>query len=740
MLLTAILGLVPLLLPAPAQEPGDDDVTVPEGVLQDDGEYITLDLSELDDGGLTLRQFIKICQVNTGINFTLDESSGPTTRQKLDSKKLLLYGRKKIRRDEFYSFFQIMMKIHGFVCVQQGSGDLAVVVITENLASNQTMIKSNAQFVEMDRVQDFGDKPGTFIYTVVKLNYAQAQDLGTNLRTAIGANTGDNSAFMPLTQEQALLVQGYGPFVAASVRMIGVLDVKPDELQPVFRKIPLREASADELADILTDLVENLQSSEQRGGRNTRNNQPTSTIIETNIASYSQDNSLLVTSDPETMEKILDLVAQLDTRVEEPNSNYHVYTLQYLSAADLDEAITQFLEISEQEAARVQRQASGGNNNRTSVAQQQIVVEVHEETNSLLVTATRTKWDELKSLLDRLDRRQPQVLIETALIEVSSDFSRDIGIEYAQVETPVGESQRGFVFTSVGITSADNIGDQRLPSPTAAGLTFGIFDGEDLGIPFIVNAALNRNDANVLSVPSVLVANNKGAVVTSEDQIPFQTSNAVQGAVGTNVEYTDAGITLSISPSISAEKYLRLNIRLEVSSFRGEAQNNLPPPKATRSIETSVTLPDGATMWLGGIIRDDNTSGESGIPYLSEIPLIGGLFGSRSSSNIKTTLYFFCTPRILDDFQELADLSAGAKARASETIGLERVRMIDPDYDFESPVDVILEEDLDGDGRDDLGTLNLSGFAAPSYSSAGGTDVDRSRVGASELMVPQGGR
>ncbi len=740
MLLTAILGLVPLLLPAPAQEPGDDDVTVPEGVLQDDGEYITLDLSELDDGGLTLRQFIKICQVNTGINFTLDESSGPTTRQKLDSKKLLLYGRKKIRRDEFYSFFQIMMKIHGFVCVQQGSGDLAVVVITENLASNQTMIKSNAQFVEMDRVQDFGDKPGTFIYTVVKLKYAQAQDLGTNLRTAIGANTGDNSAFMPLTQEQALLVQGYGPFVAASVRMIGVLDVKPDELQPVFRKIPLREASADELADILTDLVENLQSSEQRGGRNTRNNQPTSTIIETNIASYSQDNSLLVTSDPETMEKILDLVAQLDTRVEEPNSNYHVYTLQYLSAADLDEAITQFLERSEQEAERVQRQASGGNNNRTSVAQQQIVVEVHEETNSLLVTATRTKWDELKSLLDRLDRRQPQVLIETALIEVSSDFSRDIGIEYAQVETPVGESQRGFAFTSVGITSADNIGDQRLPSPTAAGLTFGIFDGEDLGIPFIVNAALNRNDANVLSVPSVLVANNKGAVVTSEDQIPFQTSNAVQGAVGTNVEYTDAGITLSISPSISAEKYLRLNILLEVSSFRGEAQNNLPPPKATRSIQTSVTLPDGATMWLGGIIRDDNTSGESGIPYLSEIPLIGGLFGSRSKSNIKTTLYFFCTPRILDDFQELADLSTGAKARASETIGLDRVRMIDPDYDFESPVDVILEEDLDGDGRDDLGTLNLSGFAAPSYSSAGGTDVDRSRVGASELMVPQGGR
>lgn len=740
MLLTFTLGLVPFLLPPVPQEPGDD-VTVPEGVLQDDGEYITLDLSELDDGGLTLRQFIKICQVNTGINFTLDESSGPTTRQKLDSKKLLLYGRKRIKREDFYSFFQIMMKIHGFVCVTQGSGDLQVVVIAENLASNQTMIKANAQFVEVEGIQEFADKPGTFVYTVVKLKYAQAQDLGTNLRTAIGANTGDNSAFMPLTQEQALLVQGYGPFVAASVRMINVLDVKPDELQPVFKKIPLREASAEELAEILTDLVENLIQNDTQRNRNTRNNQPQQTQIETSISSYPQDNSLLVVSDPETMDQILDLVAELDTKVDEPNSNYHVYTLQYLSASALDDSITQFLQDSEQELERVQRQASGGNNNRTSVAQQKIVVQVHEETNSLLVTATRSKWEELKGLLDRLDRRQPQVLIETALVEVSSDFSKDIGLEYAKVETPVGEAQKGFVFTSVGITSGDNIGDARLPSPTAAGLTFGIFDGEDLGIPFIVNAALSRNDANVLSVPSILVANNQSATVTSEDEIPYQTSNAVQGAVASDVEYTTAGITLSISPSISAENYLRLRIELTVSSFRGEAQAGLPPPKATRTIRTNVNLPDGATMWLGGIIRDDETNGETGIPYLSDIPLIGGLFGSRSNSNIKTTLFFFCTPRILDDFEELRDLSEGGKARAAETIGLERVRMIDPNYDFNSPVDVILEQDDNGDGQADMGTLNLSGFAAPSYSTTGGVTTDQAdRVGASTVLLPQGNR
>ena len=734
MLLIISLGLAPLLFSPSFQEP-EEDLQVPESVLQSDGEYFTLDLSELDEGGLTLRQFIKICQINTGLNFTLDESNSANVRQKLDNKRLLLYGEKRIKKEDFYSFFQIMMKIHGFVCVTQGSGDLAVIVITEQLASNNTLIKSNALFISADEVNDFADKPGTFLYTVVPLKYAEAQDLGTNLRSAIGSNVGDNSSFMPLTQEQALFIQGYGPFVAAAVRMISILDKKPDIVQPEFRKIPLRETSAEELADILVELVENLQGPETRQPASNRRSgtNPTATI-ETNIVAFPQDNSLLVTADPEIMERILDLVAQLDTKVLEPQSNFHVYVLQYLSAADLDEAISQFLQRSEDEAERASRNASGGNNSRSRVTEQKIIVEIHEETNSLLVTATRSKWEELRTLLDRLDRRQPQVLIETALIEVSNDFSKDIGIEYANVETPTGDAQKGFVFTSVGITAGENIGDARLPSPTAAGLTFGIFDGADLGIPFIIQAAQTSTDTNILSVPSILVANNKGGTVTSEDEIPFQTSNAVQGTVASDVEYTTAGITLNITPSISAQKYLRLSIKLTVSSFRGEATGTLPPSRATRTIQTNVNLPDGATMWLGGIIRDDKTTSESGIPYLSDIPVIGGLFGRNTKSNVKTTLFFFCTPKILEDFNELDDISRQGKASAAATIGLDRVRMIDPDYQYDSPVDVILETDNDLDGSPDSGSLNLSGFAAPSYQGSGGVMTDGSSVGSNRFL------
>ena len=139
-------------------------------------------------------------------------------------------------------------------------------------------------------------------------------------------------------------------------------------------------------------------------------------------------------------------------------------------------------------------------------------------------------------------------------------------------------------------------------------------------------------------------------------------------------------------------------------------------------------------MWLGGIIRDDTVNTESGVPYLSDLPLIGWLFGSDSSSDIKTTLFFFCTPRILEDFEELDDLSAKGKARAANTIGLARVRMIDEEFELENPVDVILSQDANKDGETDKASLNLPAFAAPSYPSSGEVIEN---VEAPALIAPQ---
>ena len=138
-------------------------------------------------------------------------------------------------------------------------------------------------------------------------------------------------------------------------------------------------------------------------------------------------------------------------------------------------------------------------------------------------------------------------------------------------------------------------------------------------------------------------------------------------------------------------------------------------------------LPDGATMVIGGIVRDDLLEDSQGIPWLSDLPLIGFLFRKDTNSNAKTTLFFFCTPRILhpeDEFQGLGDLSDKAKGRAAEIIGLDRVQVVDPTYDVQDPADFI----LDGPQGESRGILNLSSFESPAFLSTQG-EVSPEHVG-----------
>ena len=726
------------------QDPGQDQdglsgVQVPDEAFQDAGQYIVLSFDETQEGGLSLRQFIKLAQDVTGMTFTI-ESTGPAGSPRggspdLDNTKILLYGRKRIKKEDFYSFFQIMMKINGFVCVQQGSGDLSVIVITASPEKNPQSgptVKANTLFVDPEDVEQFKSQPGIYITTVVRLRYANAQTLGTGLRNAVtGGGGADTSGFMPLAggSENAILIQGFGPFVAWATRLVRSLDIKPEGPEPVMEKIQLQEASAEEVAQLLQDLLEDTGSPEVRAAQRARQQEGGGVVIpgydiETRVLAFPRDNSLLVVASPDNLDRVKDLIAKLDTKLDVPETNFRVYVLQNISAKDLAEDLKEFLERTQQAEEQAARNAGQGGNTSAPRTEQRIVLQDQEETNALLITATRTKWAELERLLDRLDQRQPQVLIETALIEVTEDFARDFGVEFASVNPPDGDFQKGFGFTATGIstlvdTDDDNLPDTRVPAADRTGLVAGILDGTEFGVPILVAAAQTTSNTNILSTPSVLVSNNRAAKVESKDEIPTATVTGVQG-VGTQQafnDYQEAGIKLEITPSISSKKYLRLGISLEISTFRGTfvPGSTLPPPKITRSLSTTVYLPDGATMWIGGIIRDDLTEDETGIPWLSDVPVLGWVFGRHEKSTLKTTLYFFCTPRILDNFEELTDISERSKARAAETIGLNRVRQVDPNFDLQSPLDVILEEDVDGDGENETGLLDLSSFAAPAF-------------------------
>ena len=178
---------------------------------------------------------------------------------------------------------------------------------------------------------------------------------------------------------------------------------------------------------------------------------------------------------------------------------------------------------------------------------------------------------------------------------------------------------------------------------------------------------------------------------------------------------------MEISPSISASRYLRLDVYLEVSSFLGSVQGAIPPPRITRTIETQINVPDGSTMVIGGIVVDNESTTRTQVPWLGDVPILGNLFSRETGSRDRRVLYFFVTPHILKDteFADLAELSFRKKLEASQEIGVDRLRMVDPSF---------------GQSSDSAGSsVGLEGFDLPLYSAPERGETAGGAVGLSPL-------
>ena len=432
-------------------------------------------------------------------------------------------------------------------------------------------------------------------------------------------------------------------------------------------------------------------------------------------------NSLIVVAMKEDLPNIESLVVKLDTQVTDIEGDYHVVQLANVLAKDIAATLRQFLQQSDE----AQRRAMQGRGQRRTNREMRPVVISDEKSNSLLITASKTRYAELLKLIERLDVRRPQVLIEAALVEVDVNSTFDFGTELGLVDigSENGDWQRPFGFTSFGLsqfqdTDGNGIPDLRLPNfaNPPKGLMGGIITGGDFSIPLLLN--LNQSDtlANVLSIPSVLVNNNEGATVTSTKEVPTQTSNQGTATTSTGFSgYQKAGITLNISPSISESNYLKLSVDLEVSRFLGSTTNAaLPPDKITRKIKTMVTIPNGHTLVLGGVLQDDFSDANTGIPILKDIPVLGWLFSSTSKSSDKLNLYFFVTPYIMDekDFSDLKALSYQTKLEAQQYIGKERIQLVDRKWTGGNRIRID-DSNVSVDDLEKLGGLELPVYKPP---------------------------
>ena len=290
-----------------------------------------------------------------------------------------------------------------------------------------------------------------------------------------------------------------------------------------------------------------------------------------------------------------------------------------------------------------------------------------KDNNTILIVATPTEYSVIEAALKKLDVPQRQVVIEVTIAEVTLTDQVSLGVDWLfKGGAPSGRGSGG---NFNGIISPIN---RAVPTATpvttlAQGFTYLI---NNLNFPGGLQAALHLLDsygnAKVISNPHVSALDNQKATIKVGNRIPIPTNNIVgAGTVGTTTnvftttsQYIDTGVLLQVTPHINAGGLVTLEVSAEVSTPGTAADVTQAPPINTRSVQTLVAVPSGETLVMGGLITEDKENSSNGLPLISRIPVLGGLFGSQKLNNNRTELVLFIAPKIVEsgaDFRRVMD-------------------------------------------------------------------------------------
>jgi general secretion pathway protein D len=291
----------------------------------------------------------------------------------------------------------------------------------------------------------------------------------------------------------------------------------------------------------------------------------------------------------------------------------------------------------------------------------QTMIQADSGSNALIITASDVVFNNLRRVIDALDKRRAQVYVEALIAEISADRASESGVQWQDLSgthvvsgTNFGTGGRNLVGLLENIAKASTTGTLGF----APGLNIGGVATRN-GRPSLgVLARFLETDAkaNILSTPTLLTLDNEEAKIVIGRNVPFITGQYAQSATGTTptpfqtYERKDVGLTLKIKPQISEGGLVRLQIYQEASSILESTLSSISGPVTNkRSIESSVLVDDGGLIVIGGLIEDSYTAGEDKVPLVGDLPVIGGLFRYDTRKRTKTNLMVFLRPQIIRD-------------------------------------------------------------------------------------------
>jgi general secretion pathway protein D len=286
-----------------------------------------------------------------------------------------------------------------------------------------------------------------------------------------------------------------------------------------------------------------------------------------------------------------------------------------------------------------------------------------KDNNTLLIIATAAEYSVIESALRKLDVPQRQVVMEVTIAEVTLTDDIQFGVDWLfKGGAPSGRGSGGNINSLL-------VGSQNPSAPSngtgaiaklAQGFTYIL---NNANFPGGIQAALKLLDSygntKVIANPHVAALDNQKATIKSGDRIPISSNTTVGGTLNgitTTSQYIDTGVLLQVTPHINAGGLVTLDVQAEVSvpgNSGCPAEQQCAPPISTRSVQTLIAVPSGRTMVMGGLINETRANTSQGIPLVSRIPFLGGLFGEQELKNNRTELVLFITPRVVEDEKDI---------------------------------------------------------------------------------------
>ncbi|MBD3668199.1 MAG: type II secretion system secretin GspD [Kangiella sp.] len=582
---------------------------------------------------------------------------------------IITAGNVDYTKDQIYNIFVSALQVHKFQAIEANG---VVKIVPDQQA------RSEYSPVNVSNLDDYGDR---YITQVIPVQNVDAQQIMNVLRPLVSPTSGHLFA-----------VQGTNTLIlhdsASNVRRISEIIDRTDKANDEeIEVIPLEHASASEIVRILESL--------NRSGRQQQGNE----VQEPRYVADERTNSILLSANDRQRVRLRALISSLDRPLNSMGNTKTVF-LKYAKAEQVAEVLSGIGEIKQKEEAAASGRGGAGAAGTGGVAAQRSLysIQPHEETNALVLTAPPDIMREFDSVIRALDIRRKQVHVEAIIVEISDNKAKELGIQW--LFSPEGSSTTpgGVVnFTNTGpgigqvaagaisargteeevfvrdpdtgvITGTETI---RTGGDNGAALAevLGGMQGLGLGVAKIrpdgfswgafIRALEGVTDSNTLSRPSVTTLDNVEAIFKSGQEIPIITGSTLGDNNSNpfqNVERKDVGVMLKLTPQINEGNYVRLDIEQEVSSIAGSTNVDVVTNK--REVKTSVLVPDGGMVVLGGLIDDDIQQSSQKVPILGDIPVLGHAFKSQRTQKIKRNLMVFIHPTVLKDDEELRELSS----------------------------------------------------------------------------------